>query len=172
MSPTRARARAAGPARPCAPMWQSLSRCEHERESTHEGKRGHRRGGNRRRMQALLRIPHHPADRGGGIHVQEDAEDRRCLSAGRVRSRVHQHGPRCRSRRRQGHDVHILPRHQPDGRGDLLSGGIGRSVPDRQRPARRARTRRNPALPGGLLPGDQIHRPPCSHPRRSRRPST
>ena len=57
-----------------------------------------------------LRIPHHPPDRACCIHVQNHAENRRNVSAGRKRSSRHQHGLRGLCGRRPHHDVLKLSR--------------------------------------------------------------
>ena len=52
------------------------------------------------------------------------AQDRRHLPAGRIGDRRGEYGAGLLCRRPAGHDLLLLPRHQPQGRGHLLYGRL------------------------------------------------
>ena len=136
-----------------------------------EGHRGHRRGGDPGRVQVLLRLSHHPAERDPRVHVAAPAAGGWHLPPGRERGRRGQHDLRRRRGRRAGHDLVVEPRRGPHVRGSLLPRGQRGARGHRQHHARRPGPRGHPALAGRLgsddarlrSRGQALHRPRAEH---------
>ena len=107
-----------------------------------QSRRGDRRAA--RRLPAVLRLPDHPVDRGHRAHGAAPPGARRSVRPGGERGRDHRPPLRRRRRRREGDDLHLVARLQPDARGDEL--------PDRRRAPRGGRERH------ARRPGPRQHR--------------
>ena len=123
----------------------------YEYQGSDEGQRGDRRGGDTLRLPPLFRLSHHAADGDRGVHVEAHAQDRRDVPPGGERDRRDQHGLRLRVHRTPRDDVELQPGHLAQGRGHVVPRGRRPPCAHRQRPARRSRTRRHPAVAVRLL---------------------